>query len=503
MEAALLSNRYARSLPAEAAVAVTPTPVRAPRLLLFNEGLADALALPHEWRSGETAAAYWSGNALPAGAQPLALAYAGHQFGQPVPRLGDGRALVIGQCQHADGTLRDLQLKGTGRTPFSRMGDGRAGVGPVLREYLVSEAMHALGIPTTRALAATASGETIARQFGPEPGAILTRVAASHLRFGTLEYFAHRGDIAGLRRVADAAIAWHAPTRSALTGPARYGAWLEWLIDRTAALIVEWLRVGFIHGVMNTDNMSLAGETLDYGPCAFMDDYAPGRVLSSVDAGGRYAFDQQPRMGHWNLARLAECLLPLLGDSDATAIDRAEALLAGYPERFRAHHEAMLAAKLGLPAENAATTAADAELAERLLDLMAAAGADYTNTFHQLAAAAPDDPAQAGALCARLGDTPACRDWLRDYAMRLAGRGRGAAVPEARRRALMAETNPVYIPRNHQIEAVLSAAAVGDMGPAQALHAVLQAPYAEQPGAEPFARPPAPDERVMATFCGT
>jgi len=484
-------NRYLDWLPSSAYAVTEPVRVRAPDLLMANAPLAAALGLPPEWLRGESAAQRWAGNQLPPGAQPIALAYAGHQFGQPVPQLGDGRAVVIGQVTDAQGNTQDLQLKGSGVTPFSRMGDGRAGVGSVLREYIVSEAMHALGIPTTRSLAAVTTGETIARSFGPEAGAVLTRVASSHLRFGTFEYFAHRGDVDALRQLADTAIAWHFPALEARAAPERYLDLLDALVDQTATLVVEWLRVGFIHGVMNTDNMTLSGETLDYGPCAFMDTYAPGQVFSSVDRGGRYAFDQQARIGHWNLARLAECLVPLIDDDSDRAVAAAERVLETYPARFEDRYQAMLANKLGLDH----TRAADVALAERCLGLMARQGADFTNTFRQLSTASLDDPGAMAGLSTLLGDTQAANDWVVAYEHR--------ARETAERQARMQASNPAFIPRNHQIEAAVAAAESGDITPAQHLLSVLQRPYEAQPDAEQYAAPPRPEERIMATFCGT
>lgn len=496
-----LENRYIERLPPTGYADVNPTPVPAPTLLLANAPLGEALGLPPDWLAGEAAANLWSGNQLPAGSRPIALAYAGHQFGQPVPQLGDGRALIIGQRADNEGQLNDLQLKGSGPTPYSRMGDGRAGIGPVLREFIVSEAMHALGVPTTRSLAAVATGETIARQFGPEPGAILTRVAASHLRFGSFEFFAHRGDVEGLRTLADTAIDWHFPAIAGTPAPQRYLQLLDQLVDRTAGLIVEWLRVGFIHGVMNTDNMTVSGETLDYGPCAFMDAYNPSQVFSSVDRGGRYAYDQQPRIGHWNLARLAECLLPLIDDDSDAAVEAAEATLATYSERFETGYQAMLARKLGL----ADVREGDAALAERLLGLMARHGADFTNTFRQLSTAPPDNADTAGAIQAMLGDGEDARDWLAAYAQRrmLDTGEQDSDIAALARQQRMLAANPAFIPRNHQIEAALSAAEAGDIDPAARLLAVLRQPYTSQPDAEAYAVPPRPEERITATFCGT
>ncbi|MDR9413056.1 MAG: YdiU family protein [Spiribacter sp.] len=496
-----IRNRYLDWLPSSGYAETAPVPVRAPSLLLVNETLGAELGLPPDWLQGESAAQRWAGNQLPPDSRPIALAYAGHQFGQPVPQLGDGRAVIIGQALDTQGSTWDLQLKGAGTTPFSRMGDGRAGIGPVLREYIVSEAMHALGIPTTRSLAAVTTGERIARSFGPEAGAVLTRVASSHLRFGSFEYFAHRGDVDALQQLADTAISWHFPSLDAHPTPDRYLALLDALVDQTAALIVEWLRVGFIHGVMNTDNMALSGETLDYGPCAFMDAYEPGQFFSSVDRGGRYAFDQQARIGHWNLARLAECLLPLIDEDSDRAVSAAERVLDTYRQRFEDRYQAMLARKLGL----SDVRDGDDVLVERLLGLMARQGADFTNTFRQLSTAPPDNQASADTLCALLGDTREAHDWVVAYQQRLRSEDAQMAGQStaSERQARMLTTNPAFIPRNHQLEAVLAAAASGDIAPAQRLLSVLMRPYETQPDAESFASPPRPEEQIAATFCGT
>ena len=501
MENRLFYARHLEDLPETGWRRVAPEPVSAPAMLLFNRELAADFDLPRDWQSGPLAADRWSGNALPDTIEPTALAYAGHQFGQPVPQLGDGRALLLGQLRHRDGRLRDVQLKGSGRTPFSRMGDGRAGIGPVLREFLVSEAMAALGIPTTRALAALATGDTIQRQFGPEPGAILVRVASSHLRFGSFEYFAHRGDREGLQRLADAAVAWHYPDLLSHDPRERCLALLERVMEQTASLVSEWMRVGFIHGVMNTDNMTLSGETLDYGPCAFMDEFRAGQVLSSVDRGGRYAFDQQPYMAQWNLTRLAECLLPLLDEDTDTAVDRAEGLLTRFPDCFRQFHHPMLAAKIGLPPTPRVEE--DAALTERLLGLMEQAGADFTNTFRELGRAAPTEAAGQQRLVAILGDRPDTRTWLKAYARRCEGDDGGPGVAESDRRARMAETNPVHIPRNHLVEAALVAAEGGDLRPAEDLLKVVRSPYTANGLPAIYRQPPEPEERVHATFCGT
>ena len=497
-----LENRYPDALPATGYAFCDPAPAPDPALLLVNEPLAEALDIAPQWLNGADAAALWTGNGPLAGTRPVALAYAGHQFGQPVPQLGDGRALILGQVKARDGGIRDLQLKGSGRTPFSRAGDGQAALGPVLREYIVSEAMHALGVPTTRALTAVSTGATLERQFGPEPGAVLTRVAASHLRFGSFEYFAHRGDTDGLQALVDMAIDWHDPDCRDGSASERAAALLDRVVGRTAALISEWLRVGFIHGVMNTDNMTLSGETLDYGPCAFMDGFRPDRVYSSIDVRGRYAWNQQPRIGHWNLTRLAECLLPLLDNDEATATQEAERILATYPTRFEAHYNHALARKLGLADRRGAdppSAAGDGELGERFLGLMARHEADFTNTWRALATGAPDDPAQCRHMGEWLGDDEALAQWMTDYAARL----REGGVDESTRQSRMNRANPAVIPRNHQVEAALDAARNADLTPTRQLMSALASPYQPPASAAWLQLPPSLAEVVPATFCGT
>lgn len=460
--------------------AAAPTPVRAPRLLAWNSALAESLGLPAD--PPAEAAAWFSGNALPPGATPVALAYAGHQFGHFVPQLGDGRALLLGELRDRDGRRRDVQLKGSGPTAFSRRGDGRAAIGPVLREYLVSEAMHALGIPTTRALAAVATGEVVVRDE-ILPGAVLTRVAASHLRVGSFQYAAARGDTAAVKALLDAAIARHDPDLAG--APDRAERFLEAVAERQAALVARWLAVGFIHGVMNTDNMAVSGETIDYGPCAFLDEYDPGKTFSSIDRGGRYAYAAQPPIAQWNLARLAECLLPLFEGDEAAALDRARAVIEGFADRFAGHWRAAMGAKLGL----AAPTASDDALVQDFLAALQAVSADFTRSFHALAAAHRGEATE-------LPKTPAMDAWLARWRQRLADEP-GDAV--ARLRA----ANPAVIPRNHRVEAALSAAAAGDLAPFEALLAAVRRPFDDGPAQQPFMAAPAPAERVSQTFCGT
>jgi uncharacterized protein YdiU (UPF0061 family) len=458
--------------------------VPAPEPIIFNHPLARELGLDLESLPDDELAQLFSGNALPEGAEPLAQAYAGHQFGH-FAMLGDGRALLLGEHVAPDGTRYDLQLKGSGPTRFSRSGDGRAALGPMLREYVISEAMHALGIPTTRSLAVVTTGQPVYRE-SPLPGAVLTRVAASHLRVGTFEYAAAQGDVDALASLVDYALARHYPQLQGHETPAL--ALLQAVGERQVALVVEWLRVGFIHGVMNTDNVTLSGETIDYGPCAFMDAYDPATVFSSIDHARRYAFGNQPRITLWNLSRFAEALLPLLHPEQEQAIVLAKAQLQAFADSLETRWLAMMARKLGLsdPGPD------DHALFDALLAWMAQAEADYTNTFRALAV----DGLPSGMLF----DDPAFRDWHARWRERQA---REAATPEAAV-ALMRAANPAYIPRNHRVEAALAAASAGrDLAPLRELLAVLADPYTERAGMEAFASPAPPDERVYQTFCGT
>ncbi len=484
-------NSYAR-LPARFFARLDPTPAQAPRLVRLNADLARELGLDPDALAAPDGVAALAGNRVPEGAEPLAMAYAGHQFGNWVPRLGDGRAILLGEVIDREGARRDIQLKGAGRTPFSRMGDGRAVLGPVLREYIVSEAMAALGVPTTRALAAVLTGDVVLRE-GPQPGAVLTRVARSHVRVGTFEYFASREDDEALRALADYVIARHYPEAAGQAAP--YRALLEAVIGRTAALIARWQLVGFIHGVMNTDNMSVAGETIDYGPCAFMDAFHPATVYSSIDAGGRYAYGNQPYIAHWNLARLAQALLPLLDPDDASALESAQAALDAFPLRFETAWLAGMRAKIGL----GAAREGDAALIEDLLARMAANKADFTLTFRRLADAAAGGSAGDGPVRA-LFDAPEAFDaWALAWRRRLEADDRS---PIGRRHAMRA-VNPAFIPRNHLVQEALDAAQAGDLGPLDALMTVLAKPYEDQPGFARHALPPEPAEVVRATFCGT
>ncbi len=476
-----LDHSYAR-LPERFHARVAPTPVAAPRLLRLNAPLAEELGLDPALLASEAGVAILAGNALPEDAEPIAMAYAGHQFGGFTPRLGDGRAILLGELIGRDGARRDLQLKGAGRTPFSRGADGRAALGPVLREYLVSEAMHALGIPTTRSLAAVATGEPVFRET-PLPGAVLARVAASHIRVGSFQYFAARGDAEALRLLADHAIARHDP--AAAEAPQPYRAFFEGVMARQAALVARWMLVGFIHGVMNTDNTTISGETIDYGPCAFMDAYDPATVFSSIDHHGRYAYGAQPRIIAWNLARLAEALLPLFDAREDAALEWARAAIGRFPALFEAGYAQGLRAKLGL----ATAEEGDDALAAALLARMAEARLDFTASFRALADAAEGAAPEA---LAPLGD------WLGDWRARLA-REPGPAAEKA---AALRRANPAVIPRNHLVEEALSAAVEReDLAPFDALLAVLRRPFETPPPR--YAAPPPPGGPPYVTFCGT
>ena len=487
----LFDNSYAR-LPERFFAPLAPTPVAAPRLIRLNDALARELGADPAVLRSDAGVAALAGNAVPAGASPLAMAYAGHQFGNFVPQLGDGRAILLGEVVGRDGIRRDIQLKGAGRTPFSRGGDGRAALGPVLREYICSEAMAALGIPTTRALAAVMTGEDVLRE-DRLPGAVLTRIAQSHVRIGTFAYFAHREDLDGVRALADYVIARHYPHAAETANP--YRALLDAVIARTASLVARWLGVGFIHGVMNTDNMSIAGETIDYGPCAFMDSFHPDTVYSSIDYAGRYAYGNQPRIAFWNLARLAEALLPLLGDDNDAAVAQAQAQAAldAFPGQFAAAYQAGLRAKLGLFEAHDD----DAGLAKALLACMAANEADFTLTWRRLSDAAGGE--DSAAVRTLFKDGAAFDAWDAQWRARLALEG----GPSAERREAMRRVNPAFIPRNHLVQAVITAALGGDFSKFEDLLSVLAQPFDDQPGQERYAAPPLPEQVVLHTFCGT
>jgi len=455
-------NSYA-TLPGAFYTRLDPTPVSSPRMLAWNDGLASDLGI------GTADADVFAGNTVPDGAAPLAQLYAGHQFGSYNPQLGDGRAILLGEVIDRGGVRRDIQLKGSGPTPYSRMGDGRAWLGPVLREYVVSEAMHALGIPTTRALAAVATGDPVYREQGALPGAVLTRVAASHLRVGTFQIFAHRGHVDELRTLTDYAIARHWPDADGPMGL------LAAVCAAQADLVAGWMAHGFIHGVMNTDNCTISGETIDYGPCAFMDAFAEGRVFSSIDQTGRYAYGNQPRIAVWNMAQLATALIQLFEDKDK-AVKEATAIVHAMPGRLQTAWLRRFGAKIGL----ASPTPDDQPLIEDLLAMMQTQGADFTNSFAALGTDSARD---------QFTDRGAFDQWAARWKAR---------KPDT---DLMAATNPRIIPRNHRIEAMIAAAVAGDMAPFERLMAALSQPRTATD--TDLHRPPTQQEIVPATFCGT
>ena len=466
-------NSYAR-LPDRFYARLAPTPVAAPRLVKLNLALARQLGLDPDVLSSPEGVEILAGNRLAEGSQPIALAYAGHQFGNFVPQLGDGRAVLLGEVVDRDGVRRDIQLKGSGPTPFSRRGDGRAALGPVLREYLISEAMFALGIPTTRSLAAVITGEEIARGT-MLPGAVLTRVASSHIRVGTFQFFAARGDTEALKLLADHVIARHYPDVGS------YRGLFEKVIQRQAELVARWLLVGFVHGVMNTDNVSIAGETIDYGPCAFMDAYHPETVFSSIDQFGRYAYGKQPQIAGWNLARLGEAMMPLFDDDQDKALAEANAALQTYGDHFGRAYIAGLRRKLGLFTEQED----DAQLAQAFLKILADNGADHTLAFRRLC---------DGEMLV------ADEDWAARYRKRLELEPQDAAT----RRAAMQAVNPAYIPRNHRVEAALTAAIENDdYGPFEELLTVLAKPFDGRAEFATYAEPPPDGSGNYRTFCGT
>jgi uncharacterized protein YdiU (UPF0061 family) len=479
----LFDNTYSQ-LPERFFARQQPARVPAPTLIRLNVDLAAQLSIDADWLRSADGVAMLSGNAMPEGAEPIAQAYAGHQFGGFVSQLGDGRAILIGEVLDAEGGRHDLQLKGSGRTRFSRGGDGKAALGPVLREYIVSEAMAALGVPTTRALAAVTTGETVLRQEGTLPGAVFTRVAASHIRVGTFQYFLARNDVDGLRLLADHAIARHFP--QAARAPNAYVALLESVVSAQASLIAHWMSLGFIHGVMNTDNTAISGETIDYGPCAFMDAFHPRCVYSSIDSRGRYAWGSQPDIGLWNVTRFAETLLPLLTDDPIDAGRIAEAVLSGYPEQFRSQFVARFRAKLGCPPET------PTELIQDCLDLLAGQEVDFTLFFRRLTRVAGGEDRQG--LVGMFSSAEPFENWFAKWSR------------ESKPTELLGDmraANPVLIPRNHRVEQAIQRAYGGDFVPFHRLADALAAPYAEQTDYVDLEAPPRPEEIIHQTFCGT
>lgn len=474
----VLEAGFARELP-ELAVAWRAAAAPEPELLLLNEALASELSLDVDWLRTADGAAFLLGNLVPDGAAPVAQGYAGHQFGNYSPRLGDGRALLLGELVGAGGTRRDLHLKGSGATPFSRGGDGFAAVGPMVREYVISEAMHALGIPTTRSLAVVATGQPVYREQ-PMPGAVLARVAASHLRVGTFQYAANLESPDLLRRLADYAIARHYPEVASADQP--YLAFFTAVSQAQASLVARWMLVGFIHGVMNTDNVTISGETIDYGPCAFMDVFDPSTVFSSIDHGGRYAYGNQPAIAAWNLARFAEALLPLFAEDRDEAVALATEALNGFGPAFSAVWSAGLLAKVGLAADG------DSAVVDDLLVLLRDNHIDFTTFFRSLARHARGDREPARGL---FPDLAAFDAWAARWS---------ALGPDA---DLMDRVNPVYVPRNHLVEEALTAASGGDLGPVDLLLQALSQPFDERPGFERYAEPAPGGLDGYQTFCGT
>lgn len=484
-------NSYAH-LPDRFYARLAPTPVESPRLVQLNRALATQLRLDPDWLASDAGVEVLAGKRVAEGSEPLAAAYAGHQFGHFNPQLGDGRAILLGEVIDRDGARRDIQLKGAGPTPYSRAGDGRAALGPVLREYVVSEAMAALGIPTTRALAAVTTGEAVLRETRL-PGAVLTRIASSHIRVGSFQFFAARGDVDALRTLADHVIARHYPDAAEQEHP--YRALLDGVIARQAELVARWLLVGFVHGVMNTDNMSVAGETIDFGPCAFIDAYDPATVFSSIDQWGRYAYANQPAIAHWNLARLAEALLPLFSGSNDAIVAQANESLDGFEPRFEAAYRRGLARKLGLTTEQDG----DVALADGLLAVMAENKADFTLTFRHLSEATAD-PGSNKAVRELFLDPTAFDRWALQWRTRLAAEERS----DADRQAAMRAVNPLYIPRNHLVEEALAAAVDElDFRPFEMLLSVLSRPFEEQADKSRYADPPENGGGRYRTFCGT
>lgn len=475
-------NSYAR-LPERFYAKLPPVAVSKPSLIALNEPLAELLKLEPEWLRSPEGVAMLAGNDLPNTAEPLAMAYAGQQFGHWSPQLGDGRALLLGEVLGRDGLRRDIQLKGSGPTPFSRRGDGRAWLGPVMREYIVSEAMAALGIPTTRALAAVSTGDTILREQ-ELPGAVLARVALSHIRVGTFQYFAIRRDQEALGQLASYAVDRLYPDREKSGKPAEI--LLNAVIAAQAALVARWMGVGFIHGVMNTDNMAVTGETIDYGPCAFMDIYHPNQVFSSIDEMGRYAYSNQPKIAHWNLVQFAQAMLPVLGESEESQIQTAQKAVDAFPALYDKEYRAVMAGKLGFDT----VREGDEDIASRLLAIMEQEKLDFTTTFRALGTQDFRD---------RFVDLDRADTWIGEWRTRLDEEGSTAEQAATRARRV----NPAFIPRNHRVEEAIRAALQDDFEPFHRLNRVLQQPFDDQDADADLMAEPEESERVRYTFCGT
>ena len=475
-------NSYA-ALPERFYVKQAPASVAQPKLIALNDRLAEVIGLDADWLDSPDGVAMLAGNHIPDGADPLAMAYAGQQFGHWSPQLGDGRALLLGEVVGHDGVRRDIQLKGSGPTPFSRQGDGRSWLGPVLREYIVSEAMHALGVPTTRALAAVETGDTVFRET-VLPGAVFTRVSRSHIRVGTFQYFAIRQDVEALKTLADYATDRLYPEAKEADNPPL--ALLEAVIEAQARLVAHWMSLGFIHGVMNTDNVSIAGETIDYGPCAFMDAYHPNKVFSSIDEMGRYAYFNQPKIAHWNLVQFAQAILPLLGETEGEQIAAAQKAIDVFPQLYEAESSKRINAKLGLETAEEG----DGKLVRDLLTIMAGEKADFTVTFRALG---------TEAFRERFTDLAKIDVWLDRWRKRIA---QGLAS-ETEIRERITAANPAFIPRNHRIEEAIRAGLEGNYEPFHRLNTVLAKPFEDQSEHADLTAPPEEDEIVRYTFCGT
>ncbi|MCW8927020.1 MAG: YdiU family protein [Xanthomonadales bacterium] len=480
-------NSYAR-LPESFYTRQHPQPVPAPELIRVNHSLADYLGFDPAWLESETGVGFIAGNYIPGDADPVATVYAGHQFGGWVPQLGDGRAILLGEVIARDGVRHDIQLKGSGRTPYSRAGDGRAPLGPVLREYIVSEAMAALGVPTTRALGAVTTGQFVVRE-DRLPGAVLARVAQSHIRIGTFQYFASKQDIDALQTLVDHVIERHYPRAAGANEPLQ--AMLAGVVERQASLVAQWQLLGFIHGVMNTDNMLLSGETVDYGPCAFMDGFDNNAVFSSIDHAGRYAYRNQVQIAHWNLAQLVQALLPLLDDDQERAVGKGQAVIDEFPGLVQAAYRNGIFRKLGLAGDESG----DVALVQDLLELMQQHGSDFTLTFRRLAELAGTDENTGEIFQLDAAFEP----WLERWRSRFA-----ESEDAATRTSGMLRANPVFIPRNHLVEeAIVAAENDGDFAPFHALVDVLAHPFDYDANLERYARPPLPGQEVRQTFCGT
>lgn len=485
-------NSYAQ-LPQRFYTRQPPDPVSSPQLIRVNHSLARELGFDPDWLESDTGVGFVAGNFVPAGADPIATVYAGHQFGGWNPQLGDGRAILMGEVLTADGERYDIQLKGSGRTPYSRGGDGRAPLGPVLREYIVSEAMQALGVPTTRALAAVTTGEKVIRD-GRVPGAVLARVAQSHIRIGTFEFFAMRQDHGALKILADHVIQRHFPHAAQAKNPVR--VMLDAVVERQASLIAQWQLLGFIHGVMNTDNMLLSGETIDYGPCAFMDQFDPDTVFSSIDQNGRYAYRNQAHIAHWNLSRLAVALLPLLDDEPEKAVASGQAAIDVFPDIFQKVYRNGMCKKLGF----SSSQKDDVAIIQDLMKLMQEEAADYTLTFRYLSDLAGDGSGSRGSVSSVFELPGAFTPWLERWQKRLADEPQQAGE----RQAGMYSCNPALIPRNHLVEEAIDAAAIeDDFEPFHNLVDVLAQPFEFKDSLARFAIPPRPEQVVKQTFCGT